>query len=71
MNIQSGDYITTERYQERMRVLRSYKGAWSGAAMLDCEDPLFKFISRPVYVEDVVQHYSQRKKEADARSDQS
>lgn len=56
--IQVGDYITTNRYRERMRVLKLCRGSWSLKPMLECQYSAHQTVS--VYTEDVINHYPKK-----------
>ena len=57
--IKVGDYITTARYQRKMRVIKCYRGAWSLKPMLDCQDSP-NCVAISIYVEDVINHFPKR-----------
>lgn len=59
-DIQIGDYVTTARYRERMRVIKCYRGPWSLKPMLECKDSLFTSLTIDIYVEDVINHFPKR-----------
>jgi hypothetical protein len=54
--IKVGDYITTARYRERIRVIKCYRGAWSLKPMLECISSTWN-VEISIYVEDVINHY--------------
>jgi hypothetical protein len=66
-NIQVGDFVTTTRYREGMRVEKCYNGAWTGLPMLECRDSMFKSLVHNIYLEDVTNHW-RHKNESKARS---
>jgi hypothetical protein len=57
-DIKVGDYITTARYHERMRVLKLCRGSWSLKPMLECQYSAHQTVS--VYTEDVINHYPKK-----------
>ena len=57
--VKIGDYVTTARYRERMRVVKAYRGSWTLKPMLECKHSLFDF-TITIYVEDVINHFPKR-----------
>jgi len=60
MTIRVGDYVTTARCRERMRVLKLCKGSWSLKPMLECHDPLQHNATVNIYTEEVINHFPQK-----------